>query len=120
VDPRRPVIQLCIAGTQAEFQGHPAEAASLYHQAWETAQDDVERCIAAHYVARFQPSPGEALHWNKTALLHAQAAPRTEVDAFFPSLYLCLGRSYEQVGDLEKAQACYAQARQLGVEHQLD
>jgi hypothetical protein len=51
MDLDNPVIQLCVAGTQAEFRGEIEEARAFYQQAWEAAQDDFEACIAAHYVA---------------------------------------------------------------------
>jgi len=58
-----PVIQLCIEGTQAEFQGQVDIARSLYKKAWEAAQNDYDACIAAHYVARHQENNDEKLHW---------------------------------------------------------
>lgn len=55
------VVQLCIEGSRAEFEGRPAEAHALYLQAWEAAADDYEACIAAHYMARHQVTPEERL-----------------------------------------------------------
>jgi hypothetical protein len=42
MDTQNPVIQLCIAGTRAEFEGRVTEAHELYQQAWVTAQTDYE------------------------------------------------------------------------------
>ena len=113
-----PVIKLCIAGTQAEFQGQIQAAAALYMQAWQAATDDYEACIAAHYVARFQQDAAETLRWNQTALLHADAVDDERVKDFYPSLYLNLGRSHTLLGDLVEAQKYYALAAALGVVHQ--
>lgn len=54
MDLDNPVIQLCMKGTQAEFEGQPENAHAFYLEAWELARDDYEACIAAHYVARHQ------------------------------------------------------------------
>ena len=61
MDLDNPVIQLCTAGTQAEFKGQMEEARTYYQQAWQAAQDDYEACIAAHYLARFQDDPVDKL-----------------------------------------------------------
>src|SRR5574338_605520 len=101
MDPNNPIVQLCIEGTRAEYAGRKADACALYAQAWETAADDYEACIAAHYVARCQETPEAALRWNQTALRHADSAfngVRDErVSEFYPSLYLSLGGTYEQL-----------------------
>ena len=120
MDVNNPVIKLCLAGTQAEFAGRIAEAHSLYQQAWESAHDDYEACIAAHYVARHQPTPEAALYWNQIALDRANAVADERVQGFYGSLYLTLGYSYELVGDLAAAQHYYALAAALGFVHQVN
>lgn len=118
MDTNNPVIQLCVAGTQAEFAGRIAEAHALYQQAWESAQDDYEACIAAHYVARHQSTPEATLQWNQIALERADAVGDRRVQEFYGSLYLTLGHSYELVGDPETAQRYYGLAAELGFVHQ--
>jgi tetratricopeptide (TPR) repeat protein len=118
VDLNNPVVQLCIAGTQAEFAGRREDAVKLYGQAWEAAQDDYEACIAAHYVARFQDSPQETLRWNREALNRAEAVEFERVKDFYPSLYLNLGQSYELLGDPTEAKRYYDLAAGLGFAHQ--
>jgi hypothetical protein len=118
VDTSSPVIQLCIQGTQAEFQRRLEEAKALYAQAWEQAGTDLERCIAAHYMARFQETPEARLHWNQEALSRANAVEEAQVKDFYPSLYLNLGQSYEQLGYQPEADHYYALAGALGVPHQ--
>ena len=115
IDPENPVIQLCIAGTQAEFQGQAGQARELYLQAWNLAGDDYEACIAAHYMARFQDNPAETLRWNRDALRCADALGDDErVKSFYPSLYLNMGRSHELLGDQTEAHRYYALAAALG------
>ena len=120
MDLTNPVIQLCVEGTRAEFEYRNEDARILYKQAWEARKDDYDACIAAHYVARFQESVEDSLHWNHLALMHANAVNDEMVKDFYPSLYLNLGRSYELLGDQVEAQRYYALAAELGVVHQPD
>ncbi len=120
MDLDNPVIKLCIAGTQAEFEHRLDDAQRLYREAWDTATDDYEACIAAHYVARHQATPQDTLHWNQIALDRANAADADRVGEFYPSLYLNLGRAYELLGDHAEAQHYYDRAAELGVIHQAD
>jgi hypothetical protein len=120
MDLDNPVVSLCLEGSRAEFEGRPAEARTLYEQAWQAAQDDYEACIAAHYVARFQDSPQETLHWNQEALRRAEAVSDGRAQSFLPSLYLNLGRSYELLGQATEAARYYGLAAGLGYVHQPD
>jgi tetratricopeptide (TPR) repeat protein len=113
------LIQLCIEGTQAEFRGEIDVARALYQQAWEAAQDDFEACIAAHYVARHQADPVQRLHWNQIALDRANAVGDDRVLAFYPSLFLNMGQSFELLGNPDEARRYYDQAAELGVIHQI-
>lgn len=118
MDLENPVIKLCAAGTQAEFNGRFAEAHALYQQAWELASNDYEACIAAHYVARHQTNPTETLRWNQEALNRANAVTDEAIMAFYPSLYLNMGDAYEKLGQHRQAKLYYDLAAQLGFVHQ--
>ena len=120
MDQNNPVIKLCIAGTQAEFDSDMEAACDLYQQAWEAATDDYEACIAAHYVARCQESPEETFRWNREALERAKAIDDNSVKDFYPSLYLNMGRSYEQLGNQAEAEKYFTLAGELGVPHQME
>jgi tetratricopeptide (TPR) repeat protein len=118
IDSSNPVIKLCIEGTQAEFRGEIDLAHSYYQKAWESAQDDYEACIAAHYVARHQDDPQQKLHWNQIALYKAKTVKDGRVDEFYPSLFLNMGQSYDLLGKREEAKRYYNFAAELGVHHQ--
>jgi hypothetical protein len=118
MDLNNAIISLCVKGTQAEFSGKMDEARALYWQAWQNAQDDFEACIAAHYVARFQNSPEESLHWNEESLRRAELVKDDRVKPFYPSLYLNLGQSHEKMGHAAEARQFYDLAAQLGLPHQ--
>jgi tetratricopeptide (TPR) repeat protein len=105
------VVQLCADGWAAEHDGRLDDARALYRQAWDERSDDYEASIAAHYLARVQGSREERMRWNREALDRANAASDGRVEELFPALYMDLGRSFEEMGNLEAARWCYAEAR---------
>jgi len=113
IDPNNPVVQLCSEGIRAEMAGEVESALRCYTQAWNARRDHYDACIAAHYVARLQRSPAEALHWNQQSLDSAKAVNDDRVQSFYPSLYLNLGKAHEDAGNLEDARQYY----QLGAQH---
>lgn len=118
MDLNNPVVQICAEGTQAEFDGRIDDAKALYLRAWETARDDFEACVAAHYMARRQNDPEETLRWNELALDRANAVADDRVQPFYPSLYVNLGQSHEVLGHLIEARRFYKMAAELGLHHQ--
>ena len=118
IDTHNPVVKLCMAGTQAEFHGRLDEARACYQMAWESARDDYEACIAAHYMARVQRDAQEVFHWNQEALNRADQSGNDRVKEFYPSLYLNMGKSYELLGNHVEAQRFYTLAADLGFVHQ--
>lgn len=120
MDISNPVIKLCMEGTRAEFEHRLDDARLLYLQAWEARKDDTDSCIAAHYVARFQETSEETLHWNQIALDHANAIHDESVKDFYPSLYVNLGLAHERLGNQIEAQRYYDLAAGLGFVHQTD
>jgi tetratricopeptide (TPR) repeat protein len=104
MDPDNAIVKLCAAGMAAEGGGRSADAKALFEQAWSESQDDFEACIAAHYVARHQPTAEAELEWNRVALERADSAGDERVRGFYASLYLNLAHSLEKVG--RTAEAC--------------
>nr|WSY52037.1 hypothetical protein OG999_19155 [Streptomyces sp. NBC_00886] len=104
MDPNNPVVRLCSQGMQAEAEGRDADARSLFKQAWEIAADDYEACVAAHYLARHQPTPQQTLHWNQECLNRADLVGDDRVKGFYASLHMNMAKAY---GDLdEPGKAC--------------
>src|SRR5229473_4781244 len=103
MDPNNPVVKLCVEGMKAESEGRRDDARLLFEQAWEASPNDFDACMAAHYMARHQPDAQATFHWNQEAVRRADAVTDDRVREFYPSLYLNLGHSYEELGDAVKA-----------------
>ena len=113
MDENNPVVKACAEGMQAEGEGRPEAARELYERAWVESIDNFEASAAAHYLARQQPSAEETFRWNEEALKHASSAGTAgdeRVKVFYPSLYLNMGKSHEDLGDLDAARRCYETA----------
>ncbi len=109
-DSHNRIVKLCVKGMMLEGEGRRTEAAAIFNQAWNQAENDVERYISAHYVARHQDTPEEKLRWNKTALDCALKVKDEGIRGVLPSLYLNLGRDFESLKDIPSAVECYRTA----------
>lgn len=107
IDPQSPVVMLCAEGIEAEMAGHFEVAATCYARAWDICINDFDSCIVAHYLARVQASPEDRLAWNLLAADFANKLEAGAVDHFYPSLYLNIGKSYEDIGNVAEALRYY-------------
>ncbi|MEJ0105173.1 MAG: rRNA adenine methyltransferase [Bacteroidota bacterium] len=105
-DTNNPVIQLCIKGMEMEAQ-NPIEAKAFFSEAWDKATSDVEKFTAAHYLARQQPTIAQKLEWDETALLYALKIDDGSMLQSYPSLYLNIGKCYEDENDFDTAEKNY-------------
>jgi hypothetical protein len=110
IDPQNRVVKYCAEGMQREQEGRYEEALRLFMLAWDQSTDAFERTIAAHYVARHQTSHERTLHWNQESLINADAVGDGRVEQFYPSLYLNMGKSHEDLGNLKDAKIFYTLA----------
>ena len=94
-------------------EGHPERARLLFEEAWDTRRDDYDAAVAAHYLARHQPTPVLALDWNARAVSHAERVTDGRATELLPSLYLNLGDSLLAVGRPAEARACADLADEL-------
>lgn len=104
-DPENPIVKLCGQGMMLESD--PEAAHRLFQQAWDEATNPFEQFIAAHYIARQQPTIADKLHWDQVALEAAQNANDETLHAAFPSLYLNLAKCYEDLQDFGTARKHY-------------
>lgn len=95
------VAQLCAAGIAID--GDAVAAGALFRQAWDARRDDFDASIAAHFLARHQPSLDESLHWNRVAAEHAEAVTDERAKPLLASLYLNLADNYVALGDSANA-----------------
>jgi hypothetical protein len=109
IDPNNPVVALCAAGMAIE--GDADAARRLFEQAWDARSDDYDASIAAHFIARHQPSEDDRLRWNRLAVEHAERVGDERVRALMASLYLNLGDSLRATGDIVGAAQNLARAR---------
>ncbi|GLY86986.1 hypothetical protein [Actinoallomurus iriomotensis] len=103
MDPQNPVVRLCAEGMRAETEGRAADARALFEQAWRTAADDYEACVAAHYLARHQPTPRETLRWNQECLERANRVGDERVTGFYASLHLNLAKAHRDLDEPQEA-----------------
>jgi hypothetical protein len=95
------VARLCVAGMAID--GDAVASGALFRQAWDARRDDYEASIAAHFLARHQPSLNDCLYWNRVAAAHAEAATDERAKPLLGSLYLNLADSYLALGHLAQA-----------------
>lgn len=107
VDPENKIVRLRAAGMEMEGAGNRQGALRLFEQAWSEATNDYEKFTAAHYVARHQDSVEKKLKWDEIALSFASKVSGDKIKAVLPSLYLNVGKCYEDLGDFVKAKQHY-------------
>jgi hypothetical protein len=111
-DSSNPVLQLCVTGIETEYSGDFKNAHALYTEAWRVAGNNLEWLTAAHYLARVQLDFEESLRWNLLAVEYADKAEGFEIASFYPSLYLNVAKSYENLGFFREAYDYYLLADQ--------
>jgi len=110
MDPDNPVVRLCVQGMAAEAEGRDGDARGHFREAWDAAADDYGKCVAAHYLARHQPTPAETLRWNQECLDRADAVGDDRVRGFYASLHVNMGSAYRALGDTDRAREHYGHA----------
>ena len=106
-DPNNNIIKLCAQGMSLEGEGKKEEALKLFLQAWDEAANDFEKFTSAHYVARHQKSMTDKLKWDEIALNFALKINDENMKGTYPSLYLNIGKCYEDLNDFESARENY-------------
>lgn len=108
MDPTNPVVALCAQGMAVD--GSPIEALRFFELAWAARRDDFDAAVAAHFVARHQPTAAATLHWNALAVQHAEAVSDGRCNELLASLYLNLGDSHARVAQREPARTAVRRA----------
>lgn len=103
--PFNPVVKLCLQGMELEDKNQPEQAKEIFLQGWNEATNDFEKFLTAHYVARYQKTVSDKLHWLETVLQFALKVNNDAVNSALPSLYLNIAKCYEDLGNADKAKA---------------
>lgn len=82
-----------------EDQDKPKEALQVFLQAWNEAANDLEKFLAAYYVARQQKNSMDSLKWLKLALQHATQVNNDTTNSALPNLYKRIAKCYQELGD---------------------
>ena len=98
-DPDNKIVGLCAQGMSLEGEGKKEEALTLFLQAWEEAANDFEKFTSAHYVARHQKTINDKLKWDELAIHFALKIQDESIKGVYPSLYLNIGKCYEDLND---------------------
>jgi tetratricopeptide (TPR) repeat protein len=106
-NPNNDIVKLCLQGMDLEGKSKPEEANTIFLQAWNEATNDYEKFLAAYYVARHQKNVSNKLKWLDACLQFALKINNDSVQSAFPSLYLNIAKSYEELGDLDNAKKNY-------------
>jgi tetratricopeptide (TPR) repeat protein len=106
-DPNNKIVILCAQGMKLEGEGKKEEALKFFRQAWDESTNDFEKFTSAHYVARHQDNIPDKLEWDKTALDLALKINDENLMGTYPSLYLNIGKCYEDLSDFESARENY-------------
>lgn len=109
-DPDNRVVKLCAQGMDLEGQGNQGAAHQVFMQAWDEATSEVEKFIAAHYVARHQKSVADKLKWDETALQLALQMNDPAIKSALPSLYLNVAKCHEDLNNVKEAKTHYEMA----------
>jgi len=112
-DPENKIVKLCALGMEQEGLNKNEEATATFEQAWQEAENDLEKFIAAHYFARHQKTISDKLKWDETALHHALKVKSIDITGGLPSLYLNIAKCHEDLNDLKKAELFYTEAKQF-------
>jgi hypothetical protein len=92
-------------------EGDADVARALFERAWEIRRDDFDAAVAAHFLARHQPTPELTLHWNALAVDHAIRVAGDRAQELLASLYLNLGDAHRVIGNRLDAATAAGQAR---------
>jgi tetratricopeptide (TPR) repeat protein len=109
-DPDNKINKLCADGMMAEGRGEMETAKNLFLQAWSESESDFEKFTAAHFVARHQENVPDKLYWDELALEMAKRIKDESIKSSYPSLYLNIGKCYEDLNDFERAKENYQRA----------
>lgn len=110
-NPNNVVVKQCISGTIFEETGNTEDAYTAFQQAWEIANNDFERFIAAYHFGRQQKDVKDKLKWMEISLQCALNIDDDDVKSAYSTLYSAIADCYSALSDSENAKKNQALAR---------
>lgn len=102
-DPKNKIIKLCMLGMGMEAKGNSKEGSKLFLQAFNEAENDFEKFIAAYHIGKYEKDILDRLKWMETSLEYGIKSNDDSVKSAFATIYLNIAKSYEELGDYDKA-----------------
>ena len=101
--PNNNVVKLCLQGMDLEGKGKPEEANKLFLLAWNEASNNLEKFIAAYYVAAHKKNVSDKLGWLETTLQLALKINNDSVRSAFAPLYKRIAQCHEDLNNPDNA-----------------
>ena len=114
--PNNPVVKRCIQGMALSESGSQEDARQLFREAWDDATDDLEKFIAAHFVAHHHDVSADKLTWFEKALHYALAINDDSVRSALPELYSAIALCHDQSGRRDEAARNRKRASQSSID----
>ena len=112
-NPNNHIVKLCLQAMGMEEKGKAEDAGKLFLQAWNESTNNLEKFLAAYYVARHQKNVPGKLKWLETALEFALKINDDSVKSAFPSLYFNIAKCYDDLNETGYAKKNYELANSL-------
>lgn len=108
--PHNNIVKLCIQGMILQVAGKSEEAGVIFFQAFDDAENDFEKFLAAFFVAKNQENVSDKLKWFETVLQFALKVNDEAAKSAFYALYSKIAECHEELNDPENAEKNYALA----------
>ncbi|HEY6907394.1 MAG TPA: NAD(+)--rifampin ADP-ribosyltransferase, partial [Ignavibacteriaceae bacterium] len=105
--PNNNIVRLCLQGMSLEEKNRPEEAGKIFIQAWNEAENDFEKFLAAYFAARHQEDVGDKLKWLEMSLQYALKTDDETVKSAYRALYSNIAGCYDDLSSPGMAKKYY-------------
>jgi rifampin ADP-ribosylating transferase len=102
-NPSNTIVKLCLQGMFMETKGQTEEAGELFLQAWKEATNDLEKFMAAWFVAGRQKNVSDKLKWLETALQVALSTDDAAIKSALSTVYFNIAKCNDALSDFDDA-----------------
>lgn len=104
-DPKNKIIGQCMIGMNMEDQGDSEGAMTVFMEALNESENDYERFVVTYQIAKYEKNISKKIKWLEKALQYAIKAEDCGVRSTLSTIYFCIAKCYEELGDFKKAKA---------------